>query len=223
LANFGKIVDVEPLPPLGARIRLLHGTFGGGELSRSVAVSPLTTIAMWLRYFCGRATWNDLGSAFVSTDIGWRKEQRDMTDSIDVLIIEPSDGDARRTAESVRQANDGLSIVRVLDARQASRLMFEQGLYTKAPQLPKLIIADLGDSDVQADLPTLRSLRRTPSIPLVILSAHRSAKHILDAHRLGAQMNLQKPDDPREYAAAVKRIIRTWSVGGFAMEAEEAW
>ena len=146
-----------------------------------------------------------------------------MTDSIDVLLIEPSDGDARRTAESVRAANQDLSIVRVLDAKQASRLMFEQGLYTKDPQLPKLIIADLGDSDVQADLPTLRSLRRTPSIPLVILSAHRSAKHILDAHRLGAQMNLQKPDDPREYAAAVKRIIRTWSVGGFAMEAEEAW
>ena len=147
-----------------------------------------------------------------------------MTDSIDVLLIEPSDGDARRTSKSVREANKGLSIVRVLDARQASRLMFEQGLYTKAPQLPKLIISDLGDSDAHAaDLPTLRSLRRTPTVPLVILSAHRSAKHILDAHRLGAQMNLQKPDDPREYAAAVKRIIRTWSVGGFAIEAEEAW
>lgn len=147
-----------------------------------------------------------------------------MTDSIDVLLIEPSDGDARRTAESVKEAHSGLSIVRVLDARQASRLMFEQGLYTKAPQLPKLIIADLGDPvDRTEELPTLRSLRRIPAVPLVILSSHRSAKHILDAHRLGAQMNLQKPADPREYAAAVKRIIRTWSVGGFAMGAEEAW
>jgi DNA-binding NarL/FixJ family response regulator len=147
-----------------------------------------------------------------------------MVNSIDVLLIEPSDDDARRTAESVRAANDGLSIVRVLDAKQASRLMFEQGLYTKAPQLPKLIIADLGDSKDRAEeLPTLRSLRRIPTVPLVILSSHRSPKHILDAHRLGAQMNLQKPADPREYAAAVKRIIRTWSVGGFAMEAQEAW
>lgn len=147
-----------------------------------------------------------------------------MTDSIDVLLIEPSDGDARRTAECVRAADNGLSIVRVLDARQASRLMFEQGLYTKAPQLPKLIIADLAYAEDRAEeLPTLRSLRRRPTVPLVILSARRSPKHILDAHRLGAQMNLQKPNDPREYAAAVKRIIRTWSVGGFAMEAEEAW
>jgi DNA-binding NarL/FixJ family response regulator len=141
-----------------------------------------------------------------------------VTDDIDVLLIEPSDSDAKKTLAAIRQAKPDASTLRVVDATQASRLMFGQGLFTEAPQMPRLILVDLpaaGDAAKEALL-RLRSLELRRPVPIVVFSSQRSEKDILDAHLLGAHLNLQKPDEPEAYAAAVKRIIRTWETGSFS-------
>jgi DNA-binding NarL/FixJ family response regulator len=147
-----------------------------------------------------------------------------MTDSIDVLLIEPSDKDARKTLEAIRRAKSDLTVVRIVDASQATRLMFEQGLFTEQPQIPGFIIVDLpiaGD-DVKHALLRLKSVCLDSPVPIVTFSARRSAKDILDAHLLGVHMNIQKSENPTEYADAVDRMIRMWVNGSFFLLDAEA-
>jgi DNA-binding NarL/FixJ family response regulator len=137
-----------------------------------------------------------------------------VTDIIDVLLIEPSDADARRTLSAIREFKPELSTLRVVDAAQASRLMFEQGLFTQAPQMPRLILVDLPAAGDAARDALLRVKALDKTIPIVIFSAQRSPKDILDAHLLGAHLNLQKPEQPADYSAAVVRLIGHWEKGG---------
>jgi DNA-binding NarL/FixJ family response regulator len=141
-----------------------------------------------------------------------------VTDDIDVLLIEPSDADAKRTLAAIRKAKPDASTLRVVDAAQASRLMFGQGLFTEEPQIPRLILVDLpaaGDAAKDALL-RLRSLGLRRPVPIVIFSSQRTDRDILNAHLLGAHLNLQKPEEPDAYATAVQRIIRTWETGSFS-------
>lgn len=137
-----------------------------------------------------------------------------MTDVIDVLLIEPSDADAKRTLAAIRECKPELSTLRVVDAAQASRLMFEQGLFTEAPQIPRLILVDLPAAGDAAKHALLRLKSLDQAVPIVIFSAQRSPKDILDAHLLGAHLNLQKPEQADDYGAAVVRLMGIWEKGG---------
>ena len=147
-----------------------------------------------------------------------------MMETIDVLLIEPSDFHARQTIAAIRQTKPELSTLRVIDADQASRLMFERGLFTYAPQIPRLIIVDLAASGDAAKrtLLRLKSMEAARIVPVVIFSSRRTPKDILDAHLLGAHMNVQKSADSAQYAAAVERMIRMWLTGSFQMAEAEA-
>jgi DNA-binding response OmpR family regulator len=147
-----------------------------------------------------------------------------MTESIDVLLVEPCDTDARQSMSAIRRSRPGLSVVRVLAGNQAARLMFDHGLFTAAPQIPGLMIVDLpaaGEEAKQA-LQRLRSQRSGRAVPIVIFSARRTPRSILDGHLLGAHMNVQKPQDPAEFATAVERIMRMWGTGSFHIYEAEA-
>lgn len=138
-----------------------------------------------------------------------------MTDSIDVLVIEPSQTHARQTVSAIRQMSSRLSTVRVTEASQASRLLFERGLFTQAPQIPSLIIVDLpavGD-EAKRLLLRLKTTRMSRPPLIVIFASRRNAKDIVDAHLAGAHLNIQKPEDSAEYAAAVGRVMRMWMNG----------
>jgi DNA-binding response OmpR family regulator len=147
-----------------------------------------------------------------------------MTESIDVVLIEPSDVDARQTLAAIRQTKPTLSTLRVIDADQASRVMLERGLFTDAPQVPGLIIVDLAASGEAAKraLARVKAANLTHVVPIVIFSSRRTSRDILDAHLLGAHMNVQKPADPTQYAAAVQRMLRMWLTGSFCLFEAEA-
>jgi response regulator RpfG family c-di-GMP phosphodiesterase len=135
-----------------------------------------------------------------------------MPQTIDVLLIDPSSTDARRTAAGIRRKAPNASTLRVLGAEQAARLMFERGLFTKAPQRPSLIIVDLaaaGES-AKAVLRRIANNEHTARIPLVIFTKHRNPDDLLQSHLLGAHMNIVKPTDPAEYTSTVERIIAMW-------------
>ena len=138
-----------------------------------------------------------------------------MTDAIDVLLIEPSHINAKQTLAAIRQKHSRLSTVRVTDASQAARLMFEQGLLTRAPQMPALIVIDLpalGD-DAKRLLLRLKSMRIARPPLIVIYASRRNPKDIVDAHLCGAHLNVLKPEEPGEYSAAVDRFTRMWLNG----------
>jgi DNA-binding response OmpR family regulator len=140
-----------------------------------------------------------------------------MSQAIDVLIIDPHDADARKTIAAVRRKAPRASTLRVMGADQAVRLMFEHGLFTKAPQRPRLIIIDLAAAGVAGK----EILRRSHDIPIVVFSARREQRDILECHLLGAHMNIVKPADPDDYAFVVERVVATWLSGGFLLRALE--
>jgi response regulator RpfG family c-di-GMP phosphodiesterase len=142
-----------------------------------------------------------------------------MKQSIDVLLIDPCSSDSKRTVAGIRRKAPNASTLRVLSAEQAARLMFEQGLFTKAPQRPSLIIVDLaaaGES-AKAVLRRIANDELTARIPLVIFTSQRNPDDLLQCHLLGAHMNIVKPTDPVEYSAAVERIIAMWLSRAFIM------
>ena len=147
-----------------------------------------------------------------------------MSQSIDILLIEPSNKDASRTLDTIRRKSPQSTSVRVLTGDQAARLCFEQGLFTREPQIPRLIIVDLAAAGDRAKF-ALRQLRRDPTAQttaVVIFSARRTGRDILDAHLIGAHMNIMKPTTSAEYAAAVERIVTLWRNGSFNYDQAEA-
>jgi DNA-binding response OmpR family regulator len=147
-----------------------------------------------------------------------------MSQPIDILIIDPSDSDAKRTVTAIRRKAPKASTLRVSAGNQAERLMFERGLFTEAPQMPSLIIVDLAAAGecVKTTLRRLKACRLDEDVPVVIFSARRSARDILDSHMLGAHLNIIKPTDPNDYAAAVERMIALWLAGSFMVRTLEA-
>jgi CheY-like chemotaxis protein len=145
-----------------------------------------------------------------------------MTYAIDVLLIDPSSVDAKKTSAAIKRKAPQTSIVHVSSGDQAARLMFEQGLLTQSPQQPRLIVVDLAAAGDPAKTALRRLSRQARNVPIVVFSARRNAKDILDAHLLGADMNVLKSPDDAEYASAVERIVTLWQAGRLLWRVLEA-
>lgn len=144
-----------------------------------------------------------------------------MTDTIDVLIIDPSDEDSKKTVAAIRRKAPKASTLRVKTADQAAQLMFERGLFTARPQIPRLIVIDLVAAG-EDGAATLRRLKNHAQVPVIIFSGTRTSKDILNSYLLGAQMNFLKPTDANDYGAAVERVVGMWLAGCFAEKALKA-
>lgn len=132
--------------------------------------------------------------------------------AIDILIVDPIVSDAKRTATCFRLALPQLSIVRVLHADQALRLMRDRGLYTASPQLPATIVVELAALSNGKDL--LKSIHAdssTRDIPLIVFSIKGHAKDIEEAYSLGATTYIVKPADALGYQAEVERMASMFS------------
>ena len=148
-----------------------------------------------------------------------------MSQAIDVLVIDPVDSDARKTIAAVRRKAPHASTLRVSGGDQAERLMFDHGLFTADPQVPRLIIVDLaatGDSGKHT-LRRLGDCELCEEVPIVVFSSTRSAEDILESHLLGAHMNIVKPTDPDDYSRAVERVVATWLTRGFQLRPAAAF
>jgi len=74
-----------------------------------------------------------------------RAERMDASRSahaLDVIICDRSASRARLTVAGLHRAEEGLSTVRVREISQLHRLMFEQGLFTREPQIPRLLLIE---------------------------------------------------------------------------------
>jgi DNA-binding response OmpR family regulator len=130
-----------------------------------------------------------------------------MTNPIDVLIIEPSESDARRTLAAIRRKAPGLSTVQVSGAEVAARLIFDYWP-TEHPQVPRLLIVDLAAAGEPGKvvLRRLRSAALTRNVRTVIFSARPAPLDELEAFAPDA-MNVLKPIDSDEYAVEVARVV----------------
>ena len=133
-----------------------------------------------------------------------------MHERIDVLLIDACDADSKLTRAAVRSAAPTASLVRVKDGEQALRLMFDNGLYTKAPHVPRLVLLELNVPRTNGH-GVLRRLRDEVSgagVAVVVLTSSRDRAAIEASYTLGALECLSKPHDPDVYRREVERVVR---------------
>jgi len=92
-----------------------------------------------------------------------------MTHPIDVLVIEPSEADARKTVAAIRRKAPGLSTVHVSGAQMAAELIFDYWP-SDHPQVPRLVIVDLDATGEPGKdvLSRLRSAAATRNVATVL-------------------------------------------------------
>jgi DNA-binding response OmpR family regulator len=136
-----------------------------------------------------------------------------MCNPIDVLLIDPSHSDARRTLAAIRRKAPRLSTVHLLDGDAALTLIFDYWPL-EIPYVPRLIILDLPATGQRgkAVLHQLAINTATRAVPTVVFSARRSAADILQGFMLGARMNVLKPSGADEYGMEIERVVTQWLV-----------
>jgi CheY-like chemotaxis protein len=129
-----------------------------------------------------------------------------------VLVVDPNAADGKRTVSAIRRALPDASTVRVQDIKQATRLIFEQGLFTFEPELPRLIFLEPRgiDGQARAFLQRLRARGSTRSVPVVILSRCSRPGEIAQSYLMGARDHVVKPNHLSQYIDEVERVAIAW-------------
>ena len=124
--------------------------------------------------------------------------------SIDLLVIDPSPSDARHAVAAMRQVEPDAATVRLLDVRQALRLMFEEGLLVKEPQVPRLILCACVERDLEPFMGRLRSEQPTREVPVIVVSRQCDTER---NRTFGPQVHVRKDSDPEHYSREIQRAM----------------
>lgn len=92
------------------------------------------------------------------------------------------------------------------------------GLHTALKACPDLVVCDIMMPGLDG-LQLLRELRKSNSVPFLILSAKRAESERIEGLELGADDYMPKPFSPRELVARIRAILRRSSGSHTASEA----
>lgn len=136
------------------------------------------------------------------------------TSGIDILLVEDNPADIELTLHVLREnrlsnpiqvVRDGEEALDYLFANDANREQFLQ-------HLPKLVLLDLKLPKIDGIevLRTLKSDPRTRMIPVVVLTASREEKDLLESYNLGVNSYIQKPVDFEQFRKVVSKLSFYW-------------
>jgi CheY-like chemotaxis protein len=126
--------------------------------------------------------------------------------NVDIVLCQHSNADAKLTLAGVRRGAPDASSLRVRDDTQVLRLVFQQGLFTVEPQIPRLILLDFSESGEQRALERLRANPSTRDIPIVIVTSDYDRVPRL-ALAVGVTACVKKCSDEPRYINSVARVI----------------
>ncbi|MDG5821825.1 response regulator [Natronococcus sp. A-GB7] len=130
---------------------------------------------------------------------------------IDVLLVEPNQGDIRLFEENLEQGKIFNTIHTVSSGEAALDFVNQRGEYEEVPQ-PDLILLEPqlpGKSGMEV-LSELNNEPELKEIPVVVLTSSEVGQEIVKSHGLEADEYIQKPVEAEEFVA-------------FAKEAEDFW
>jgi chemotaxis family two-component system response regulator Rcp1 len=131
--------------------------------------------------------------------------------TIEVLLVEDSEGDVRLTREAFKDAKVLVNLHVVSDGVQAMAfLRFEEG-YANVPR-PDLILLDLNlpKKDGREVLKEIKESEALASIPVVILTTSASEADILKSYRLHANCYITKPVGLSGFLDVIQSIDSFW-------------
>jgi len=139
-----------------------------------------------------------------------------MTREVEILLVEDNPEDVELTLHALRQENLANCIQVVRDGEEALDFVFCRGDFAgrsfETP--PRVILLDLKLPKVDG-MEVLREVKsdpRTKAIPVVILTASREEKDLVNGYHLGVNGYIQKPVDFDKFREIVKRLGLYWLV-----------
>lgn len=137
-------------------------------------------------------------------------------DEPEILLVEDDPSDAELTLHALRHENLANHIQLVRDGEEALDFIFCRGSFDgrsfESP--PRVILLDLKLPKVDG-MEVLREVKsdpRTRAIPVVILTASREEKDMVNGYHLGVNGYIQKPVDFDKFREAVRRLGLYWLV-----------
>lgn len=131
--------------------------------------------------------------------------------SIEILLVEDNEGDARLAKEALRDSKIRNTIHHVIDGVEAIDFLRKKGKYRDA-QRPDLILLDLNlpRKDGREVLAEIKQDENFKRIPVVILTVSKSEEDILKSYNLHANCYISKPIDLSEFLKIIKSIEEFW-------------
>ena len=135
---------------------------------------------------------------------------------IEILLVEDNAADEELAIHALRTNNLVNQIHVVRDGEEALDFLFCRGAhaYRDCEKPPRLVLLDLKLPKVDG-LEVLRQLKsdaRTKAIPVVILTASREERDMINGYQMGVNSYIQKPVDFGQFREIIKQLGLYWLV-----------
>jgi CheY-like chemotaxis protein len=135
---------------------------------------------------------------------------------IDILLVEDNEDDVELALHALRRENLANSIHVARDGEEALDFVFCAGAFAQRPSdaPPKLILLDLKLPKVDG-IEVLRRVKGDPltkAIPVVVMTASKEERDLVNSYQLGANSYIQKPLDFEQFRDTVRNLGLYWLV-----------
>ncbi len=135
---------------------------------------------------------------------------------VEILLVEDNAADVELTLRALRKEKLANRIEVVGDGEEALEFLFCRGRFSgrSFEHPPRLVLLDLKLPKVDG-LEVLRAVKadpRTRPIPVVILTASKEERDMVDGYQMGVNSYIQKPVDFESFRAIVKQLGLFWLV-----------
>ncbi len=135
---------------------------------------------------------------------------------VEILLVEDNTADVELTLHALRKEKLANKIEVVSDGEQALDFLFCRNEYASRSfdHPPHLVLLDLKlpKVDGMEVLAQIKSDPRTKPIPVVILTASKEEKDLVNGYKLGVNAYIQKPVDFEQFRKMVKELGLFWLV-----------
>jgi len=133
---------------------------------------------------------------------------------VEILLVEDNDSDAELALHALDKCKIANRIDRVDDGEEALDYLFCRGAYCRRrfDSPPGLVLLDLKLPKVDG-LQVLRELKndaRTKAIPVILLTASREERDLVESYKTGVNSYIQKPVNFAQFQEVVKQLGMYW-------------